>query len=179
MSDISDKYIDKITMKKHKGSGCLTKYEKLLNKAEENNVTIYESYDLSDTRLQGLYCDGSIALSNELETEAEKFSILNEEMGHHFTSSGDIINMSILSNRKQELKARLWGYNNAIGLSGIISAYKHGCRNREEMADFFGVSEQYLCEALEAYTAKYSPFTQVDNYIIYFVPALGVLEIQE
>lgn len=156
----------------------MTKYERLLNKAKENNVTIYENYDLSDTRLQGLYCDGSIALSNGLETEAEKFSILNEEMGHHFTSSGDIIDMSNPSNRKQELKARLWGYNNAIGLSGIIRAYKHGCRTREDMADFFGVSEQYLCEALETYTAKYSPYTQVDNYIIYFEPALGVFEIR-
>ena len=157
----------------------MTKYENLLNKAEENNVTIYENYDLSDTRLQGLYCDGSIALSNGLETEADKFSILNEEMGHHFTSSRDIIDMSNVSNRKQELRARLWGYNNAIGLSGIIKAYKHGCRTRNEMADFFGVSEQYLYEALEIYATKYSPFTQIDNYIIYFEPSLGVLELQK
>lgn len=157
----------------------MTKYERLLNKAKENNVTIYENYDLSDTRLQGLYCDGSIALSNGLETEAEKFSILNEEMGHHFTSSGDIIDISNPSNRKQELRARLWGYNNAIGLSGIINAYKHGCRTRDELADFFGVSEPYLCEALEAYAAKYGICTQVDNYIIYFEPALGVLEMQK
>ena len=137
----------------------MTEYEKLLDKAKDNNVTIYEKYDLSGTRLQGLYCNGSIALSNKLETEAEKFSILNEEMGHHFTSTGDIIDMSDTSNRKQELRARLWGYNNAIGL--------------------FGVSEQYLCEALETYAAKYSPFTQVDNYIIYFDPSFGVLEIQK
>lgn len=157
----------------------MTKYERLLNKAKENNVTIYENYDLSDTKLQGLYCDGSIALSNGLETEAEKFSILNEEMGHHFTSSGDIIDISNPSNRKQELRARLWGYNNAIGLSGIINAYKHGCRTRDELADFFGVSEPYLCEALEVYAAKYGICTQVDNYIIYFEPTLGVLEIQK
>ncbi len=170
---------DKMAMRKHKRSGYLTEYEKLLDEAKDNNVAIYEKYDLSGTRLQGLYCDGSIALSNKLETEAEKFSILNEEMGHHFTSTGDIIDMSDTSNRKQELRARLWGYNNAIGLSGIIRAYKHGCRSRQDMADFFGVSEQYLCEALETYAAKYSPFTQVDNYIIYFDPSFGVLEIQK
>ena len=58
-------------MKKYKGSGYLTKYERLLNKAKENNVTIYENYDLSDTKLQGLYCDGSIALSNGLETASK------------------------------------------------------------------------------------------------------------
>lgn len=33
---------------------------------------------------------------NGLETEAEKFSILNEEMGHHFTSSGNTIDISIV-----------------------------------------------------------------------------------
>ena len=39
---------DKMAMRKHKG-GYLTEYEKLLDKAKDNNVTIYEKYDLSGT----------------------------------------------------------------------------------------------------------------------------------
>lgn len=155
----------------------MTKYEMLLDKAEQCNLKIYDNYNLKDTNLKGLYCDGSIALSSDLRTAAEKYSVLNEEIGHHFTSFGNIIDMSDSSNRKQELRARLWGYNNAIGLSGIINAYKHGCRSRYEIADFLCVSEQYLCEAIDAYKEKYSPFKQIDNYIVYFEP-FGVLEVK-
>lgn len=38
--------------------------------------------------------------------------ILAEEFGHHYTSFGDIIDLSDPSNRKQEHRARLWVMKN-------------------------------------------------------------------
>ena len=118
----------------------LNTYEELLQDADDEQVRVHESVDLNgdstgEKRLDGLYIDGHIALDSQLKTTAEKTSILAEEMGHHFTSVGDITNLKNVNSRQQELDARLWGYNRLIGLRGIIRAFEHHCQNRYEMAE--------------------------------------------
>lgn len=157
----------------------LTKYERLLDEAENANMRVLEKYDLSGTRLKGLYCDNNIALSNELGTETEKCCTLAEEIGHHYTTFGNILDLSQAPNRKQEQQARTWAYNKLIGLMGIVNSYKAGCRNAHEMAEYLNVTEKFLIEALERYRSKYGTYTTVDNYVIFFEPNLGVLEIQK
>lgn len=133
-------------------------------------------WDFKDTRIKGLYCDGTIALNSNL-TNKEQAAVLAEELGHHLTAAGNILNQSVTANRKQELRGRIWAYNRLIGLTGIIRAYKMGCRNRYEVAECLDVPEDTLQEALNYYHARYGICTQVDNYVIYFEPALGVLEL--
>ena len=77
-------------------------------------------------RIKGLYCDKTIGLNLDINTSAEKTCVLAEELGHHHTSVGDILDMTDVSNRKQERQARLWGYNKLIGLAGLIKAYEAG-----------------------------------------------------
>jgi hypothetical protein len=129
-------------------------------------------------RIKGLYCDKVVAINKELETSTEKKCILLEELGHHYTSSGDILDLSIAQNRKQERQARIWAYNKQIGLKGLINAYEHGCRNKHEIAEYLEVTESFLQEAVNCYKEKYGIFTQLDNYIIYFQP-LGILSLKE
>ena len=150
-------------------------YENLLDDANDSGITLDEKYTF-DSRLKGLYIDNNIALSSDLETSAEKSCILAEELGHHYTSSGNIIDMSIVANRKQELHARAWAYNRLIGLYGIINAYRSGCRNGYEIAEHLNITEEFLAEALQYYRNKYGLCTTVDNYVIYFEPALGIFE---
>lgn len=155
----------------------MTEYEKLLDKAENNKVHVFENYDLSGTRLKGLYCDGNIALSRDLHTEAEKRCVLAEEIGHHYTTIGNILELNKSGNGKQEQQARLWAYNSAVGLIGIVNAYKAGCQNLYEMAEYLRVDEEFLLNALERYRSKYGVCTTIDNYMVFFEPNLGVLEI--
>ena len=150
-------------------------YENLLDDANDSGITLDEKYTF-DSRLKGLYIDNNIALSSALETSAEKSCILAEELGHHYTSSGNIIDMSVVANRKQELHARAWAYNRLIGLYGIINAYRSGCRNGYEIAEHLNITEEFLAEALQYYRNKYGLCTTVDNYVIYFEPALGIFE---
>lgn len=102
--------------------------------------------------------------------------MLCEEIGHYETAVGNILDQSITANRKQELRGRIWAYNRLIGLTGILRAYKMGCRNRYEMAECLDVPEDTLQEALNYYHARYGVCTQFDNYVIYFDP-LGVMEL--
>ena len=81
-----------------------------------------------------------------------------------------------IENMKQEQKGRLHGYNRMIGLRGIISAFNAGCQNRYEVAEHLHVTGEYLQEAIDCYTGKYGECTTVDNYVIYFIPNLAVME---
>ena len=153
----------------------MTNLEMLEDTADQEGVPI-DTVRFESARIKGLYCDGNIALSADLETSADRSAILAEELGHHYTSSGIILDMNDIGNRKQELQARVWAYNRLIGLQGLIAAYRHGCSNRFEAAEFLNVSEPFLQEAVDYYHSKYGLLYQVDNYTIYFEPCLGILE---
>lgn len=150
-------------------------YEELLIEADAQGVSVDENIPFK-SNLKGLYIDNNIALASSLRTSTEKACVLAEELGHHHTTVGDILNPNLTENRKQEHRARVWAYRNALGLSDLISAYKHGCQNRYEIAEHLNITENFLTGAIEDYKAQYGLFTKIDNYIIYFEP-LGVLEL--
>lgn len=152
-------------------------YEELLDLAKSQNINVYEKYDFSGTRIKGLYCDGNIALSKDLHTEAEKKCVLAEELGHYETAVGDITNQSLTSNRKQELRGRLIAYNKMVGLMGFIDAYQHHCHDLHEMAEYLDVTDAFLSETIDCYRAKYGSYAKLDNYVVYFEPNIGVLEL--
>lgn len=148
-------------------------YEEL--QVQHDDLNIMEM-DLSGVKdLKGLYFNENIAIEKSL-TQKEKACVLAEELGHHYTSSGNIIDQTKAENRKQEQRARMWAYNRQIGLSGIIDAYRQGCRNLHEMAECLDVTEEFLQDALEAYRLKYGHYINVDNYTIYFEPSLMVAD---
>lgn len=151
-------------------------YEVLLNTADQAGLTVKEK-PLSES--DGLIKGNRIAIRKDIPTQAEKSCVLAEELGHYFTSAGNILDQTDIVNRKQEYRARLYGYNLQIGLRGIISAHTAGCRNLYEMADYLDVTEEYLKEVLDCYQSKYGEYVKVDNYMIYFIPSLAVLEITD
>ena len=128
--------------------------------------------EFKSNRIKGLYCDGTVALNSQIETSKERACILAEELGHHHTSVGVIVDLSDAQNRKQERQARIWAYNKQIGLRGLIRAYENGCRSRYEIAEFLEVTEEFLEDAISTYREKYGVYTAIDNYIVYFIPQL-------
>lgn len=148
----------------------MTQYETLLKTATNNEITVFEHYHFDSDRIKGLYCNHNIALNRHLETDNERLCILAEELGHHFTSSGDIIDQSSVENRKQERKARLWASENIFDIKDLIKAYEKGCRNSFEIAEQLGITESFLHETIAILKEKNGLYIQVDGYIIYFDP---------
>lgn len=124
--------------------------------------------------LKGLYVDGIICLSRKLETRAEKESILAEELGHHYTSEGNILNQNDLNSAKQEETARRWAYDFKVPLSSIVEAYNSRL-SHFELIDMLDVTEEFFLDAMAYYKAKYGNFTTYGDYIIYFDP-LGIMK---
>jgi hypothetical protein len=151
-------------------------YEKLLREADNEGIEIYENNYIG--KLKGLYVDNTITINTNVTSSVEKKCILIEELGHHHTSCGDIIDQSKLENRKQERRARAWGYEKLVGITKLIDAFKYGVKNRYELSKYLDVTEEYIEEVLNHYKQKYGLFYQIDNYVVYFEP-LAVMEIWE
>ena len=149
-------------------------YEHLQDEAYEDGIKIKEQ-SFRNKRIKGLYCNSQIAIRQDLNS-TEKACILAEELGHHYTSVGNILDMRSIQNRKQERQARLWGYNKLIGLTGLIEAYEQGCQNSHEIAEFLEVTDEFLFFCVETYREKYGEYTEKGSYIIYFIPRLAVLK---
>lgn len=151
----------------------MNSYEILLSEASENGLIVKEKpLKYNNGRIKG----SRVAIRQDLSTSVEKACVLAEELGHYYTTYGNILDQSNTSNRKQELRARAWAYNKQIGLLGLISSYEHGCRNQFEIAEYLEVTEEMLEECLSFYQNKYGVCTNVDNYVVYFIPNLIVMK---
>lgn len=146
-------------------------YEALLDEAHHRGLIVKEKpLKYNNGRIKG----NRIAIRKDIETTTEKTCVLAEELGHHYTSVGDIIDMENTQNRKQERQARFWAYNKLIGLRGIIDAYEAGCQSRYEIAEYLEVTEEYLTDCIECYRDKYGVGVEVDNFYVMFIPHLAV-----
>lgn len=88
-------------------------YEELLTLSDSENLIVKEK-ELSG--YGGRIYKNRIAINRSLPTQVEKSCVLAEELGHHYTTTGDILDQSNTMNRKQEYRARLYGYNLRLGL---------------------------------------------------------------
>ena len=148
-------------------------YESLLDAADQEGLLVKEK-PLCEN--DGLIRGNRIAIRKDIQTQTQKACVLAEELGHHYTTVGDILDQSDPAARKQELRARLWAYDKMIGLSGIVHGFRSHCRNRHELADCLHVSEEFLQEAIDCYREKYGCSVELDGYLILFDPSLAVIE---
>ena len=151
----------------------MTTYDELLIEADANNlITKEKPLPISKGRIKG----NRIAIRSGM-TETEKKCVLAEELGHHYTAVGDILDQSSVANRKQEMRGRILAYNRLVGLRGIIDAYNHHCQGTAEAAEYLGVTEEFLNDTLTYYKNKYGMYATVDNYAIIFEPSIAVIEL--
>lgn len=147
-------------------------YEDLLIEADMSNLIVKEKPLINN---DGLISGNRIAIRKNIATTTEKACVLAEELGHHYTTTGNILDQQNVVNAKQELHARTWAYNECIGLIGIVKAFESGCKSLYEMADYLNVTENFLKDALESFRRKYGIYTEIDNYFIFFEPYISVM----
>ena len=142
----------------------LLNYEDLLNEYANEDLIIKEKPLQSSN---GRIYNNRIAIRHDLDT-VNKTCTLADELGHYYTTTGDIIDQEDTSNRKQEHRARMWAYEKLLPLQLFILAFKHGCHGIHETAEFLEVSEEFLTECIKAYYDKYGPFLELNGYLFMF-----------
>ncbi len=120
--------------------------------------------------IKGLYADNVIAINKNIDTTVEKACVLAEELGHYYTSIGDILDQTKIENRKQEKRARRWAVDRLIKVEDFIDAFNAGVRNRTELAEFLEVTESFIEIALDHFKGIYGYSTSIGEYTITFNP---------
>lgn len=154
----------------------MTRYEKLLIKAEKEGVEVIE-VDLCTKKKCGKYLSNdkeNIIIINSNMTDIEKHEILAEELGHHHTTHGNITNLDDIRNKKLELIARRDGYKILVEPIDIVDAMRQGASNIYELAEYVNVSTDTLYEIIEDFKKRYGYGIQVGNYYIQLEPVFGI-----
>lgn len=148
-------------------------YEHLLDEACAKGLTVIENYPFRSERIRGLLCDDTIALSEQIDTEAERTVVLCEELTHAERSAGNILN-----DPHAERRARQHNFDRLIGREGLIRAFLAGCREAWEFADFLGIPQDFLAKAMANYRERYGILTTVNTeqglFALCFEPTLSV-----
>ena len=151
----------------------MSTYERLLDEAREQGLTVIERYPFDSPRIRGLCYHNTIALSSQIDTEAERRVVLGEELTHALHSCGDI-----LDDPKLEKRARQLNFDRLVGLSGLVDAYLAGCREAWEFAEHLGVPQDFLDELMANYRARFGVRTTVKTergvFALAFEPTLRV-----
>lgn len=129
------------------------------------------SYDhLMPKGLSGLYYDKNIKL-NATNDYYTNVSVLAEEIGHYFTSYGDITDYKHVDNMRQELRARREAIKLILPLESIIECYESGYwGDIYAMCLHLEIDRSYFYEAIKDYKMKFGSYIMYDGYLIEFEP---------
>lgn len=148
----------------------MTKYEYLV---QEVPIPFDDRASIS-LKFEGLYIETgkkkAILVNKRIAVTPEKLCILAEELGHYYTSTGNLFDQSKIVNIKQEKRARNWAYDKLIPLHSLVAASKEGICNRFELAEFLDVTESFLEEAIKHFQRRYGPYAKWASYVINFDP---------
>ena len=150
----------------------MTKYEKFLDISQKMGMDVREKPLRAN---KGRIMGNRIAIRKDL-TETEKTCVLAEEIGHARFTTGDILKADE-DCRRQELQARAFAYTELVGISGIIRAFTHGCRNCYEISEFLGITEEFLDDAIDFLHQKYGCSVSYQQYVIFFDPYFTVMKL--
>ena len=152
--------------------------EQLRQTAADKGIDVID-WDFESDRIQGLYCDGIIALSKKLPNSTAAACVLEEEIAHHDLTDGNIIYIESVQNRRQERKARMLAAQRRADLHMIADALRRGGRTQAEIADYLGVTEDFLCAAIEGYRQKHGQYVRIGDDILLLEPTVGLLSMTE
>lgn len=127
---------------------------KLYDLIEELNITV-DNFQMENAKALCVLCDdgnGYIAIDDrKVKTSIEEKTILAHEAGHCATgafynrySKFDVIG-------KHEYRADKWAANQLIPFDDLIDFLKRGAENLYEVAEHFGITEEFAERACKIY----------------------------
>lgn len=144
----------------------LTKYEQLLDEASSYGLEVIELDLGGDCG----YCYDNTIYINIGSTETTKYCILSEELGHYFTTAGDITSLNSNNDIRQEYRARNWSYSKIITPDAIIMSILNGANSLYDLANDLNINQKFLLEAIEFYQKKYGLYYVGEKYLLTFSP---------
>lgn len=134
--------------------------EKMLQLAHVKGIIVEHFY--LQPPLMGIYiCQEGrpplIGLSTAIETVAEKRSIMAEELGHHFTTTGDCLPCQFynythrMNISRAEYKAIRWAANYLISDDALLDAFRDFVDTPSALAEYFQVVPEIITLRLKLF----------------------------
>lgn len=124
--------------------------EKLYGIAEKNDVFVYSR----DMRLPSIAVDiygiKAIALQKELTLREER-SCLAHELGHHLKGALYNKETPCYTRGQCEHKADKWAAHKLIPVRSLFTAFRKGCVEVWQLAEYFDVTEDFILKTIEIY----------------------------
>ena len=98
-------------------------YEQWLQKADDIGLSVVESVPF-ESNAKGLICGDCIGLNQNIETTAERACVLAEEVIHSQVNVGNIHDIRVSGNSRQERKTRKILHHHLADLKTIVSLMK-------------------------------------------------------
>jgi len=103
---------------------------------------------------------GGLALGTQItinsnKSHEEQLQWLYEELGHAFTSTGEITHYHVERNMVQEKRARVWGMTHHVPLGKLKELSTERVDDDYEIADELGVKVDYLHDVGTMYGFKF------------------------
>ena len=96
--------------------------------------------------------DGFIGMDvDKLENTAEETVCLAHEMGHCLTGSFYTVESSLCQQRRCEERADRWAMGRLVPLEELKGLLESGVTRPDELAEHFGVPEQFLRKCVQFY----------------------------
>lgn len=124
--------------------------EKLYNIAKKADIFVYNQKISSPSIALEIYGIKAIALRRDL-TGPEERTCLAHELGHHLKGALYNKETPALSRGQCEYKANKWATHKIIPIRSLYAALRKGYTEVYRLADYFGVTEEFILKAIEIY----------------------------
>jgi Zn-dependent peptidase ImmA (M78 family) len=148
----------------------------------DNENIILEETNLNHTYLKGIYFSipevpPTIGIDKSIVSYSFMYiSVLAEELGHHFTTSGNLLNdcnnySEELQKNKKEQNAKLWAANLLISDEEFVHALNSCISSISSMAEYFNVTEEIINYKILSITLDELKYINIrNNFKIHEVP---------
>lgn len=145
----------------------MNELEKMEEQAQKEGIILDYRLLRKTDQLDGLYMEwdeGPIIITiNQYRSTSIQTIAMAEELGHFYQSSGNALGDSVTA-RKQEQYGRNWCYEHLLPVDKLNRAIKSGAGSLWEIADWFGLHESFVRDALVYYRRKSSGVCSAMNY---------------
>ena len=131
----------------------MTIAERLLEEAHYNRI-IVKAERLPDDGPKAHFINAGakvLVIVNPTDTQSEMACLLSEELGHYHTAPLRKIAYKTISDAKAEARVRRWAHRKILPPERIFEALRAGIRERWELAEYLGVTEEFLEETFADY----------------------------
>lgn len=157
----------------------LSPYEQIQEHIANQSIQLIE--DDIELPLNGLYLrvrerKAKIVIQRQL-SQTSKRCVCAEELGHHYTSTRNLLSVCAREYERQEYRAHQWAHLHLAPLDSIGEAYVMFDACKYSMAEWLNVTIAFLDEAIAGYADMYGIYHHTQHYSYKFEPYFLVKKI--